>query len=259
MTDYFASPKRKLARAKKHISDLKRERGRFIEVHSDSHVAEINPDTGLKEFKILFSDFDFGEFSDIASDAFQNLRNALDHVCAASAWASGKTSSRPCAYFPVGKTSNDVERAIKGKCKDLPPEIKALLRTFNPYATGNRHPFLWALADTANVDKHALVRPYIPSLWTVVVGGPEAIERSLKFISKPTWNATKNEIVYATTPADVTPQHSIHPKIDITLAEGHGIDGIPALLAFGLISNAVECVLVAIEAETRRLFPNAFS
>jgi hypothetical protein len=259
MPDYFASPKRKLARAKKHIADLERERDRFIEAYSGSHIAEINPDSGLKEFKIVLPGFDFGEFSDIASDAFQNLRNALDHVCAASSWASGKTSARPCAYFPIGKTSDDVERAIKGKCKDLPPEIQTLLRAFKPYKTGNRHPFLWALADTANVDKHALIRPYIPHLWNVTVGSAETIERPrLTFLVHPFWNAEKNEIVYATAAGDVAPQYDIHPNIDIALADGHGIDNIPALLALNLIADVVERVLMTVEAETRRLFPNAF-
>jgi len=259
MPDRFYSPKRKLNRAKKHIGDLVRERDRFIEAYKDSDVVEINPDTGLKEFKVIISGFDFGEFSDIAADAFQNLRSALDHACAASAWASGVTSPRPCAYFPVGATAQDVGNSIKGRCKDLHPDIVALLRTFNPYKTGHRFPFLWALADTSNIDKHAIIRPYVPSLWNIVVeGGTLVLGGPMKFILNGTWNATKNEIVYATCPADFTPQYDVHPKIDITLAEGHGIDNIPALLALDQIANMVEGVLMAIEAETRRLFPGSF-
>jgi hypothetical protein len=215
-------------------------------------------DTGLKEFKIVLHGVDFGDFSDIASDAFQNLRNTLDHACAASAWASGVTRSRPCAYFPIGTTSDDLEKSIRRKCKDLPPDVIAAIRTFKPYKTGRRDPFLWFLAQTANVDKHAVISPYVPSLWTVVIGGPATLERPLKWVAPAVWNPGKNEIVYATTPADVTPHHSIHPKIDITIAEGYGVVAMPALLALGLIAREVADVLVAIEAETRLLFPGAF-
>jgi hypothetical protein len=259
MPDYFYSPKRKLARAKKHIGDLKRERDRFVDLYSNSSVVEINPDSGLKEFKVVIAGYDFGEFSDIAADAFQNLRSTLDHACAASAWAKGVTGPRPCAYFPVGATSHDLGNSIKGRCKDLHPDVIALLRTFNPYKTGNRFPFLWALADTANIDKHAVIRPYVPSLRHIFVEGGTSVGGPVKFIFSGTWNAQKYELVFATCPATFTPQYDIHPKIDITLAEGHGIDTIPALLALDQIANVVESVLMAIEAETRRLFPAAFA
>jgi len=256
MSDYFASPRQKLVRAKKYIADLERERDLFVNDQQWSYIVEINPDIGSKEFKIRFTGDVSDRFSDIASNALQNLRSALDHSINSTARVSGKRDPRN-AYFPFGDTPNGLEQAIKGRCKDVHPDIVSLVRTFRPYRTGNHSPIPWVLNNTANIDKHAMVCPFAGTLRHVIFGGPEAATRPL-FIHPPRWDQNKNEIVYAVCAPEESPDCNIHLSIDIAFREIDFARGEAATWVLDAMASEVERVLIAVEAETRRIFPGAF-
>jgi len=256
MLDYFDSPRRKLKRAKKYIANLERERDVFINEQPWSSAVEINLDTGLKEFKVRFNGDISDSFGDIASNVLQNLRAALDQSVNSAARASGKSDPRK-ARFPFGDTPEGLEHGIKGWCKDVPPDIVALVRTFKPYRTGNQNPILWALNNTANVDKHSMVCPCEGTLNHVVRGGPAGAIRPL-FVHPPRFDRGKNEIVYAVCPPEVSPGCHFHLSFDIAFGEIAAVGGEPVLGVLKAMAGVVESVLVAIEALTRRLFPAAF-
>ena len=46
-------------------------------------------------------------------------------------------------HFPFADRHYELERVIKGRCKNVPPEIIHLIQTFKPYRNGND--LLWAL------------------------------------------------------------------------------------------------------------------
>lgn len=88
---------------------------------------------------------------------------------------------------------------------------------------------------------------------STIFGGPESIVDStlLKRVLATVWNPQNNEIMYATCPADYTPQHNVHLKLDVTFADWPKHLQTPALAALGLMASEVESVLMAIETETR--------
>ena len=251
MIDYFESPKLKLARAKKYVDDLERERDRFVDEHPWSHVVEANLDGSRKEYKIKFTR-DFPDaFGDFTSNALQNLRSALDHAANASARAAGVSDPRS-AYFPFGNDPKGLEDGIKGRCKDVLPDIVTVIRRFKPYRTGNPNPILWAINNTANVDKHAIVHPMAGCVDSVKLSGPDATCRPL-LIHPPRWDGAKNEIIYAVSTPDFNPNYNVDIKIDIAFGEIGVVDGHPAAGLLKAMIHEVQNVLVAIEAETRKL------
>ena len=95
-----------LSHTKRLIADLEWERDRFIETYGSFHVTKTNPDSGLKEFKVVLSGLDSASSPILLPMPFRilNLWNNLGHARAAATWASGITSSSLCAYFPIGSS-----------------------------------------------------------------------------------------------------------------------------------------------------------
>ena len=91
---------------------------------------------------------------ELAFETLFTLRAALDQAAYAAATAAGKVQPR-YAYFPVAKTLGGLDDVIRGRCRDLPDEIKALFREFKPYKTGNNA--LWTLNELGNKVHAALV------------------------------------------------------------------------------------------------------
>ena len=85
-----------------------------------------------------------------------------------------------------------------------------------------------------------------------------------KFLSQfrvlpPRFNRSKNEVVYAECPPEIEPQYNFHVAVDIAFGEVDIIGSHPVLRVLKAMVSIVEGILAAIEAETRRLFPSAFS
>lgn len=196
MPDYFDSPKLKLSRAKTNIGDLESECSRFINEHAWTGPVEINPNPvgtnrPYKEFKITLNQAFPDIFSDLTASTISNLRSTLDHVGYAAAKCAGVIVPRS-AVFPFGDTPAALENAIKGRCKDIPSNIVAVIRTFHPYKTQGGNVLLCAINDLANLDKHALITPIgirpVADINSTVTGPNTA------FLYQ--WNAANHEIAY---------------------------------------------------------------
>jgi len=256
MPDYFASPRRKLARAKAYISDLESKCSRFIDEHAWTGPVEINPNPfgtnrPHKEFKITLNQAFPDIFSDITANAISNLRSTLDHLGYAAAKCSGVIVPRNAA-FPFGDTPVNFENAIKGRCKDIPPDIVAMIRTFHPYKTQDGNVLLCAINDIANLDKHAIVtpigvRPVADTALNVTGTIPGFLYR---------WNAADNEIIYRVLWSQA--DDNLRVALDIGFGEIPNMTGKPVTGLLHAMAYEVENILVALEAECRILFPNAF-
>ena len=75
--------------------------------------------------------------------AVGSLRSALDQAVYASAITLGSRGRLVSTNFPFADTAQGLEGEIKRKCRDVAPEIVALLRAFQPYQGGNVT--LWTL------------------------------------------------------------------------------------------------------------------
>lgn len=259
--DPFAKAKLKLVRAKKNRDDFEIERGRFIGAHPWSQTTESGADGCSKEFKVRLNRPFPDTFSELASYATQNLRACLDVAACASAKCSGKSGNN--APFPFGESPEGLENSIKGRCKDIHPDILTLMRGFKPYKAGN--PLLWAINHIANLDKHAaIVIPVAPGVGSLVFTGrlPGGGEATINLPMSPFWRPENNEVVCTISGIETHPKlranYDVNIMLDIAFGEIDVVGRHPAIGVLYQMISVVEGILLAIEAETKRLFPQAF-
>ena len=248
----------RLKRAQHHIRDLKREIDVFMADEPWTKIVEVDAEGVFKEHKLRFT----REFPDdlclITADALHNLRSALDQCGCAAAQASGVCAPESSA-FPFGKTADGVLNCAKGRSKDIPPDIVALMCAFKPYETGN--PILYALNTIRNVNDHALLKPVgacVPSV--SIMARTQAANVPFLIPSGARWFPDKNEIVFALSKAnepDAEYKFEIH--VAVAFGEVGVIAGHPAFGVLGNMTRMVDEIIKDIETATRRLFPNAFT
>jgi hypothetical protein len=248
MSDLFHSSKRRIARAKAHIDELKGKADQFLKDNPCSRVIERDSD-GLHEVhKIKFSAIP-DIIEDIAIDAIGNLRPALDHAGYALAVAAGAHSPKN-AYFPIAESESELENLIKGRCKDIPAEIISLFRTFKPHAGGND--LIWALNRANNSNKHRLLIPFFqfPRDMNLRVSGTGG---SGVQIPPPVYDRAKNEIVFAIIATDSQLQYNLNGTYCIAFDEIAPIEGYAVTDVLNAMAREVERIVMATEAEARRI------
>ena len=198
MTDIFQSPKRMLRWANEnHIPNLEREIIRFRDEKPWSQVVEMDADGVTNIYKIKFTERLSEFLPNMVFDCANHLRPVLDQIAFAIAIKHTRNSKPKSAKFPVGPTENDMLNNLKGGCKDLPPEVRDLFKSFKPYKGGNNA--LWALNELVNMPKHMTLFPIgfgggattwrIPER-TVLYGGVFELH-------PPKWDRLNNELVFA--------------------------------------------------------------
>jgi hypothetical protein len=259
--DPFAKAKLKLVRAKKNRDDFEVERGRFIGAHPWSQVAEAGADGHSKEFKVRLNRPFPDTFSELASYTTQNLRACLDGAACATAKCWGKSGNN--APFPFSDSPEGLENNIKGRCKDLHSDILTLMRGFKPHKPGN--PLLWAINHIANLDKHAdIVIPIAAGVSSLIFTGtlPGGGSAAITLPISPFWRPENNEIVCTISGIEAHPKlranYDVNIMLDIAFGEIDVVGRQPAIGVLYHMVGEVERILLAIEAETRRLFPGAF-
>jgi hypothetical protein len=244
----FDSSRSKLAWAKKHIADLEREINAFAAEQPYARIHEPHPErTDCVVVKIKLTKQLPVNFALIASDAAVNLRSVLDHACYAVAVASGNIAPK-YAQFPFAGTAERFEDNLRGS-KDLPEQIRPIFRSFQPYKGGNG--LLYALNQISNTNKHV----------TLVALGAAVIRQSGKFHAvgymsvptNPVWDNAKNEIIVATIGHGTKFDYDVNFAFFVTFNEVEGISGQEAVRVLNALASEVERVLMAIEAESRRI------
>src|SRR5829696_3666697 len=136
MADFFRSPKLRIARAKKHFGSLEEGVQRFFADDPCIRVVDPHADGvhSLHKFKLVRSIPE--DLGGDAGDVLGGLRSALDHAGYASARCAGVTDPEYTS-FPFASSATDLDRVINGRCKDIPPEIRAYMRALEPYEGGN--------------------------------------------------------------------------------------------------------------------------
>ncbi len=136
MTAPFYSPNRRVARAKKDLAKLDRRIRNFFKKQPYSRVVEPDPESAHQLHKIKLTKPLPEGFTDLTNDIIEGLRSALDQATYSVAVACSATQLDR-VHFSIFDTSADFENALSGNCKDLPADILALLRAFQPYKSGN--------------------------------------------------------------------------------------------------------------------------
>lgn len=247
MLDPFDSSKRRIERAKTHIHDLDGKISYFINRKPCSHAVEPDADGVNQLHKIKFAAPIPDSFGEIAADSLENLRAALDQAGYAVAVAAGTVNPR-FAYFPIAENAVELHKAIKGRCKNIPDDIVALFRAFKPYKGGND--LIWALNRANNINKHRLLVPSCISLDTL---GLRMTMSGAGSIPVPRWDREKNEIIFAISAPGTKIKYEVKGSFCISFDEIETIRGYPAAHILSAMASEVERIVVAIEAEARRM------
>jgi hypothetical protein len=245
---------RKFDRAKHHIADFQRHIEPFEREDAYKTIAEPNPDNPdqlLHKIKLAKPLPD--SLAEIVGDAVNNLRESLDVALYAITVASGKVKPLN-TNFPFPPNFAEFGRVL-GRAKDVPEQIKALLRGFQPYKGGND--LLWALNRICVVNKHNMLIPggvaAQRSDFSITVYTPGYVE----FLS-PKWDAAKQEVIIAVSSS--TPEPKFHCKTTLFIAfdQVEVVGGKEVSAVLNELVSIVERILFALEAESKRLFPSAF-
>lgn len=248
MSDPFETSKFSIAWAKDHIAELDREIDAFFgNDDSCASVVEPSPKGTYKLLKVKFRKPMPRPLRGHASDAAINLRNALDQaicsVCALVPITGFNT------YFPIARDLVELERTLtKGWCKDLPQEISDIVRRSKPYKGGND--VLWALNRLSNTNKHGILRPVLPTNDLISV---EGYGLGIYIWNPPRWDGDNDELILARMPAGRNFDINLQLAFFVAFNEIEFIDGEEVIAVLNKFVEIVEGIVMAIEAEARRL------
>lgn len=249
MTVPFCSAKLRISRAEEHLQTLNAEIDKFFAKNPGRYVSEPDFNRTQEIHKICFDERLPIEWRILATEIIEHLRASLDHATVATFFLKTGRLDSNYISFPFGKTADDLDNSIRGRSKDLVPEIKTFLRGFNAYKGGND--LLYSLNKLCNSSKHTLI--------TFVVGSALELEmkssgdlQQVNFVEECFWDSSKNEIIYARSPLSFQFQHQIKVRVYIALRDPvHSacLQHAPGFL--GDLCSETKRVILAIEAECR--------
>lgn len=239
--------RRGVEHAKFRIDELEGEFNAFIKTNPYAKLDEFDANTRETVFKLKLVKQLPDRINGIAFDIASNLRAALDRAGYAIAIAAGNNGKN--AHFPFGDTIAEVQNRITRRSRDIPLEIFDVMVSFKPYPGGNDS--LVALNKLCNANKHEIVVPMASMVGDITATGAN-ISGPLSFGPKP-WNSSKNEMEYAR--VGIGGKLEGNFKFTSFVAIGHigVVEGQPAISVFNTIAGVIESILVAIEAEARRI------
>ncbi|MGA2522057.1 MAG: hypothetical protein ABSG81_14725 [Acidimicrobiales bacterium] len=205
---------KKLARAEKHLADLKAEFGRFADRHPYTLAITVQRQRNLYRLEFTESP-ENTDIPIIAADVIYNIRSGLDHLAAALVPAKRRDST----MFPIfwqGVWNDPVpgenEQRAKDRSRwesytrDMRPEAVAHLKRMQPRVRGDNEEavsFLRAINQLSNTDRHTKLPLIATALKNVRI----------------TWSGP-----------DGTPRQGHDPRTDdpvVGVNNGAAIDGIP--------------------------------
>jgi hypothetical protein len=253
--DPLYSAKLRIKRAAEHLDNLIADFDRFFAENPGGYITEPDPNGTHEIHKIKFTKRFPIEWRILATEIIEHLRASLDHATFAAFFlATGRLDSNYAA-FPFGKTPSDLDNSVRGRSKDLRPEIQTLLRGFNAYKGGND--LLYTLNDLANDCKHGLiafiggaVADYEINADLTMSGiGNDPVE-----IADPViWDGEKNEIVYARVRKGTNFDHHGKLRVYVALSEMGTSANVSASTLLDDIGREVARVVDEIEGECRRI------
>lgn len=254
MSDPFRNPKRRLARVKQHINQLERHINRvfgpgLLKLEKTIEYIGVHKAMIVK-FRQVRDVPD--ELGDTAVEAFDAIRSALDQACSASAVSLGV--AQPKTYFPFADTEELLANVIKGRCKDIHPDVVDLLRSFQPYEGGNK--LLWALNQVRRSNQHHVLAEVGVGSNAIELRSVE-VDRTGPFgfaIRMPQWDRERREIhVIHADPATEFRALDIGVKFYAALGDAGILTGEPVIPVLNQLTREAERIVMAIEAETLRI------
>jgi hypothetical protein len=247
----YLSAKIRVGRAKEQINTLKIEGRAFWESRPHIFIAEPNPDGRTQTYKCRLIKPIPGKFDILAIEAVEHLRAALDHLGYAASVLGGKREPKS-AYFPIADSAAKLETDVigRGRCKDLPPDILALFRTFEP-CYGGKAAAVWTLNRICNSSKHRLITEIrLQSAYANV--SLIALPPGSRMLPQE-WDAEKNEVSYFITPLGMQPKYDFEVAFYIAFGPIDPVKGQPVVPTLFSIADVVTDIVMMTEAESRRV------
>lgn len=246
VTDSFASARKCLIRGKHHIVDLEAGIIAFLETQPYTCIVKPDPDGVHKTKKIVWHKPFPEEWDSMAADAVVNLRAALDQAVFAIFGLSRIVKPRQ-AKFPFADSLRDLEG--NSVLIYFPKNIKPFFLGLKPYKGGND--LLWALNRMCNTNKHRLLTPICLFRGPVQVFA-ERISGNAG-IPVPQWDGTENKITLPDPQTNAKTRYHVNFEVVIAFNEVEVVRGQPVVAVLNDLAGIVERILLAIEAEARRL------
>jgi hypothetical protein len=232
LTDAFYSAKRSYERGKYHIQDFNGRLTEFFNSEPWFTVTEINAE-GAQFHKFRWTQEPPEPLESIATDAAYNLRAALDQTGYAASVLFGKDDPSH-AHFPFGENGREgVVISPKSRCRDLPPEILSVFRSFKPYKAGDHA--LNALNALCNTNKHSfLVAAEFRDEWAAV---------SDVATTNPHWDRSRQQIIFAS--SDGNTSHHVGVAHQIVFQGIPAVEGRPVVRNLDLMLDVVGQIIAA--------------
>jgi hypothetical protein len=242
------SAKLRLARAHEHLDDLEAKIDQFFAEKPFTRLTELDPDGIHAIHKIHMIKPFHTNWCLLATEIIEHLRASLDHA----AYATRTKDPTRFAIFPSAKTAANLDKRVRSHCKDMPPEIQTLLRSFDCHEGGND--LLYALHELCNASKHGLIMLVAgASAGMEITGTGSSWAPGVQFLDPLVWDGEKNEIKYARTKRGIHFEHGGKIQVYVALQDIKGISRIPATAVLDEMLSECSRVVSAIETEGSRI------
>jgi hypothetical protein len=252
----------KIARAKKHVSELEREAHAFLRSRPYEVSGEQDPQTGEVVYRAVKVDDVPPSIAAISADALQNLKGALDHLACDLVEISGHHVERNTG-FPIFASLGIYKAQASEKMRGMPRDVVEAIEAIKPYKGGNQ--VLWRLHSLNNVNKHRLlnivglasrfqsvtpsVLAYLRREWSHRYGAwpaPEAAPDDL--IEYDRWHLPlkKGDVLFTLLPG-VAAESTVSFTFDIAFCDAKVAERSPLLAQVGEMTEAVEGIITSFE------------
>jgi hypothetical protein len=247
--DSFYSANVRIARAEKHLKDLEAQIDGFFGEKPYTRVVDPDPNGTHEIHKIrLTKPFPIG-WRILATEIIEHLRASLDHATWATAYLKTANPDIGQTAFPFAGTLADLDDSMRRRSKNVPAEIQAILRTFQPYKGGND--YLFALNDMCNLSKHSLITFIAGALVDAEVKGSGW--GAVEFFKDLTLDSTTNEIPCARVQRGLHFDHEIKIGVYPAIKYGKTATTYPATDFLSAMCAQAHIIILTIEKESRRI------
>jgi hypothetical protein len=215
----------KVERAKKHLTDLKLARDRFVDSKPYRITREYDPQTRYNTYRVFDVQIPDVEIALIAGDVIHNLRSALDHLAYQLVLVNGAVPTKQTA-FPVFDDAAKHKAGLAGKVKGMAQSAIDAINATESYQ-GGKGAGLWVIHYLDIADKHhALLTTLINVTGSsfTIPGYWERGYRGVGGVSFPNFGTRlKDGDVIATREAEM--DKDLNLTLDIAFTEPEVIEG----------------------------------
>ena len=224
LSDVMQKPRRKVDRAKRHISELERETNPLsrdlyelkIEINRSRAVLK-TPDEHLLRYKPLTSISE--HFGAVMGDAVNNLREALDYWINMALQTVGPKQK---AHFPFAKSSADLNtsKAYKDIQVWFPQAANFIATIIQPCF--DQKPNLWAVTSLSNYNKH---NDFLPSVGITTIENVNVRAGGLTMQSCSIGGPADQELNLIRSAMPIHFSDAYNTKVELHFAGGTEFDG----------------------------------